>query len=78
MTNVVSEDGSFEVRGCGSDHDWLGGLYINEPEPYLKIFHFCHSDDGEDSNWRRDDYFRVFEPEVFDAGTITLDDLPPA
>jgi hypothetical protein len=79
VTTVLSDDGEFEVNGCANDRDWLFSLYPNEIEPYLRIFHYCNKPDvGEDSLFRYDNPIQVWEPIEYQAGTIVLDDLPPA
>jgi hypothetical protein len=74
---VNTANGSFTVHGCSSDHNWLPGIYNNEIEPYLRIFHYCHKDKGEDSVYRYDNPIQVWNPETFEAGYIILDDLEP-
>uniref|UniRef100_A0A0K0DJQ2 Transthyretin-like family protein n=1 Tax=Angiostrongylus cantonensis TaxID=6313 RepID=A0A0K0DJQ2_ANGCA len=32
-----SEDGRFQLDGCGDDFDWIPGL-SNKPEPYVEVF----------------------------------------
>lgn len=63
-------DGHFVVEGCGDDHDWLPGV-VNNPEPYLRIHHFCNNERGEMLILPE---FHTFVPTTYQIGDIHLDD----
>ncbi|KAL3982314.1 Transthyretin-like family protein [Acanthocheilonema viteae] len=65
----TNEDGSFQLDGCGEDIDWIPGI-PNDPEPYLKIFHYCNSTTGEFKTLLP---FKTFMPETYEIDTINLD-----
>ncbi|KAE9421774.1 hypothetical protein Angca_000713, partial [Angiostrongylus cantonensis] len=64
-----TDDGRFQLDGCGDDFDWIPGL-SNKPEPYVQIRHYCNSDEGEVITLPE---FRVYVPKTHDMGTIILD-----
>uniref|UniRef100_A0A7I4YLE8 Transthyretin-like family protein n=1 Tax=Haemonchus contortus TaxID=6289 RepID=A0A7I4YLE8_HAECO len=64
-----TEDGRFQLDGCGDDFDWIPGL-SNKPEPYVEIRHYCNSDLGETITLPQ---FNVFVPKTHELGVIILD-----
>ncbi|VDN03764.1 unnamed protein product [Thelazia callipaeda] len=73
----TSEDGSFQLDGCGEDIDWIPGI-PNNPEPYLQILHYCNNKLGEVIRLPQ---FRTFVPNTYEVGVINLDrpiQVPPA
>ncbi|VDL81199.1 unnamed protein product [Nippostrongylus brasiliensis] len=65
----TTEDGRFQLDGCGDDFDWIPGLR-NKPEPYVEIRHYCNNDTGETITMPE---FKVFVPKTHDMGIIVLD-----
>ncbi|VIO86733.1 Uncharacterized protein BM_BM5796 [Brugia malayi] len=65
----TSEDGSFQLDGCGEDIDWVPGI-PNNPEPYLQILHYCNRQTGEIIKLPP---FRIFVPNTYEVGTVDLD-----
>jgi len=77
-------DGHFVVEGCGDDHgiyysyiedndlfaDWLPGI-VNNPEPYLRIHHYCNNERGEMLILPE---FHTYVPTTYQVGDIILDD----
>uniref|UniRef100_A0A915CUK3 Uncharacterized protein n=1 Tax=Ditylenchus dipsaci TaxID=166011 RepID=A0A915CUK3_9BILA len=62
-------DGTFQLDGCGDDFNWLPGV-ANNPDPYIKIHHYCNSEKGETIEMPE---FNTFVPETYDIGIIELD-----
>ncbi|VDO60576.1 unnamed protein product [Heligmosomoides polygyrus] len=69
----TTEDGRFQLDGCGDDFDWVPGL-SNKPEPYVEIRHYCNSDVGETITLPE---FKVFVPKTYELGVIILDRPKP-
>ncbi|KAI1732882.1 transthyretin-like family domain-containing protein [Ditylenchus destructor] len=66
----TEQDGTFQLDGCGDDFNWLPGLQ-NNPDPYIRIYHYCNSDKGETLELPE---FNTFVPETYDMGILELDD----
>ncbi|MFH4976199.1 hypothetical protein AB6A40_002908 [Gnathostoma spinigerum] len=65
-----NEDGSFQLDGCGDDHDWIPGI-PNDPEPYMQILHYCNDEEGETMILPLE---RRFVPTTYEVGVIELDE----
>jgi hypothetical protein len=71
---VSQREGRFEVHGCAEDDDWL--WLENLPEPFLKLKHACKFE-GSGNHYDMEivevvdvRIFRIFTPNVYEAGTI--------
>jgi len=69
-----TENGSFELSGCGSDFGFWNG-----PDPYVHVEHACPStwSSREKKGEKRTTQFFVwpmFVPQILDMGKISLDD----
>lgn len=60
--NTTDENGKFNIEGCAYDL-W------SDPDPYLKIWSYCGTDDGKRIDTPVN---QTFIPEVTDFGTIPL------
>lgn len=65
----TNDDGTFQLDGCGSDLNWLPGIE-NDPDPYIRIRHYCNSEQGENLELPE---FYEFVPNSHDVGIIDLD-----
>uniref|UniRef100_A0A914MBH2 Uncharacterized protein n=1 Tax=Meloidogyne incognita TaxID=6306 RepID=A0A914MBH2_MELIC len=63
-------DGTFQLDGCGKDFDWIPGVVPNNPDPYIKIFHYCNTPKGETLELPE---FDTFVPRTHDVGIVILD-----
>uniref|UniRef100_A0A915EJB6 Uncharacterized protein n=1 Tax=Ditylenchus dipsaci TaxID=166011 RepID=A0A915EJB6_9BILA len=65
---LTSMDGSFELTGCADD---VGFGLSNNPDPYVRIRHFCNTDsDGQVIELPE---FTTFVPDNHNLGIINLD-----
>ncbi|KAL3123425.1 hypothetical protein niasHT_004597 [Heterodera trifolii] len=67
--SFTEQDGTFQLDGCGNDMNFLPGV-PNLPDPFVRILHFCNSEEGETIELPE---FRIFVPDTYDLGILVLD-----